>query len=303
MFISLYMLPALLAFAIKIALLAWALYQGSFRRDWLIFSVVLCLQSLVETSAFFFSEVSAISEYFVRLHWVGSIAIMSMSLYYVSAYDWQQKVAKLCLLLAIIFSCVTMATDAFVAGYKITPILVTAVYGQHFLVYVTFVVGLAVLALSFSFSNIYHARNNASEIAALYHLLAISPFVLVTIIVVILLSMGFKPSLIVLLPVASTLFIICTYFGTAELVRDPRLYIPGMRAYRANQEMAKVISDYVNDQRMLPDTMEALEKALIQYKFEINKGNAQNTADALGVPRSTFYSKLDRLGINTKSAD
>jgi two-component system C4-dicarboxylate transport response regulator DctD len=48
----------------------------------------------------------------------------------------------------------------------------------------------------------------------------------------------------------------------------------------------------------LPEQMERHEEALIRKALMANKGDVRSTLEALGIPRKTFYDKLQRHGIN-----
>ncbi len=48
----------------------------------------------------------------------------------------------------------------------------------------------------------------------------------------------------------------------------------------------------------LPEQMERHEATLIREALRANKGDVRSTLEALGIPRKTFYDKLQRHGIN-----
>jgi len=48
----------------------------------------------------------------------------------------------------------------------------------------------------------------------------------------------------------------------------------------------------------LPEQIESHEAALIREALTANKGDVRSTIEALGIPRKTFYDKLQRHGIN-----
>lgn len=48
----------------------------------------------------------------------------------------------------------------------------------------------------------------------------------------------------------------------------------------------------------LPEQMESHEASLIREALTANKGDVRSTIEALGIPRKTFYDKLQRHGIN-----
>ncbi|MDE3116382.1 MAG: Fis family transcriptional regulator, partial [Pseudomonadota bacterium] len=51
----------------------------------------------------------------------------------------------------------------------------------------------------------------------------------------------------------------------------------------------------------LPQRMECYEAQLIREALAFNKGDVQRTIEALGIPRKTFYDKLNRHGIDRAS--
>jgi two-component system C4-dicarboxylate transport response regulator DctD len=50
--------------------------------------------------------------------------------------------------------------------------------------------------------------------------------------------------------------------------------------------------------RTLPERMEAYEAELIREALAATRGDVQETIEALGLPRKTFYDKLRRHGID-----
>ncbi|WP_445253723.1 sigma-54-dependent transcriptional regulator [Ochrobactrum sp. MYb379] len=52
------------------------------------------------------------------------------------------------------------------------------------------------------------------------------------------------------------------------------------------------------DQQTLPKRLERFEADLIRETLEAHNGNVQDTLEALGIPRKTFYDKMQRHGIN-----
>jgi len=53
-----------------------------------------------------------------------------------------------------------------------------------------------------------------------------------------------------------------------------------------------------DDHESLPKRLERFEASLIRETLAANNGNVQDTLEALGIPRKTFYDKMQRHGIN-----
>jgi len=295
---SLYAIPAIIAFILKIVLLGWALYHGNIRRDWIVFGLVLCFQNIVEILVTVYLNHDQYAEYIIRMYWVGLTSILMLTIYFVAINPAQRLASHALGLLAAGFVVVVLFTDFVIKGHDVSSIQLTAIYGEYSLIYMAWALCVSALVCGICTWNLINAQSDRCKIIAIYQLLAVSPFILITLITQGIYAIGYKPSSLMMVPIGSTIFMLITYFSAAkELIRDPRFYIPGMREYKVNQNLYRTISDYALDQTNLPATLESLEKTLIQYKFDINNGNAQTTAEALGVPRSTFYSKAERLGI------
>lgn len=54
----------------------------------------------------------------------------------------------------------------------------------------------------------------------------------------------------------------------------------------------------LDDQETLPKRLERFEASLIRETLAAHNGNVQDTLEALGIPRKTFYDKMQRHGIN-----
>jgi two-component system C4-dicarboxylate transport response regulator DctD len=54
----------------------------------------------------------------------------------------------------------------------------------------------------------------------------------------------------------------------------------------------------VGNQETLPKRLERYEETLIRETLAAHNGNVQETIEALGIPRKTFYDKMQRHGIN-----
>ncbi len=54
----------------------------------------------------------------------------------------------------------------------------------------------------------------------------------------------------------------------------------------------------ISDQEPLPKRLERYEETIIRETLAAHNGNVQETIEALGIPRKTFYDKMQRHGIN-----
>ncbi len=61
---------------------------------------------------------------------------------------------------------------------------------------------------------------------------------------------------------------------------------------------AHLLQSMVGNQETLPKRLERYEEALIRETLAAHNGNVQETIEALGIPRKTFYDKMQRHGIN-----
>lgn len=61
---------------------------------------------------------------------------------------------------------------------------------------------------------------------------------------------------------------------------------------------AHLLQSMVGNQETLPKRLERYEETLIRETLAAHNGNVQETIEALGIPRKTFYDKMQRHGIN-----
>ncbi|WP_273728473.1 sigma-54 dependent transcriptional regulator [Brucella gallinifaecis] len=77
-----------------------------------------------------------------------------------------------------------------------------------------------------------------------------------------------------------------------ELVHFAERYALGVKPVSQQQVSLQ------EEQETLPKRLERFEADLIRKTLAANNGNVQDTLEALGIPRKTFYDKMQRHGIN-----
>ena len=196
-------------------------------------------------------------------------------------------------------SLIALTTDHILAGASELSYTLTAVRGNYYWLYQVFMVVSIVLTIACLVSNYRDSDEPEQEVRNFYALASMAPLIIVTIVVVVLMKLGFGVNATFVFPIASTAFLLILIKGkySQSLHRDPRGIVPNSLEARLASIITQANTQYSLEKISHKELMATLEKAVIQYKYQKNNGNVSRTANSMKIDRSTLYNKFKTLEV------
>ena len=206
-----------------------------------------------------------------------------------------------CISTAIAIALLVLFTDQIIIGNTSLGYVMTAVKGPKYFIFQFFAIGLLFTSVSFLIYGFITTNNNTTQIQCSYILLALSPLVIISSIIIILMEAGYKINAVGLLPIASALFLLITMRSESEhRLTDIRRFMPFSSERKTSREIMEIYSSYTKDEISYRDCMTKIERLLVMNKYNKSGNNASATAKLMGMPRSSLYSIFNRLKIDVK---
>jgi len=303
-----YMWPAVIALIIKVRLLMSAINQGWGGKTWIGFVAVFALHNISELLLLSAAHWELSSEFLLRYYHCCTIAALVYCLAYVSntsQYRWQRIALHTAAWIGMVIGIVLIFTDSMINGFTKISYSVIATKGLYYPIFQIFMLVGSVLIFGTLLHNYRKTGDPKEEVQIGYTLLALTPLVLVTVGVVGLMMAGYKVNSLMIIPVASTLFLIITVKGRNSYLvnNDPRRLIPLTLESDFDRQLNLAKSQYSLENLGHKEAMFLIERALINYKREKNHRKHKQTAESMKVNRSTLYDRLHRLHIQRKRED
>jgi len=169
----------------------------------------------------------------------------------------------------------------------------------------------SIYSLSCLFSSllilIYGYRSSTMQLDALrykYSLLALSPVILVFSTVIIFKITNIQANAAGVLPIATTLFLIIVLKTEAKhKLSDVKRFLPMSLENKTANNFLELLDFYVQNNKqdnVYKDLHKNIEKEIISYSLKKCNNNVADTAEMMGINRSSLYAMIDRLKIDLK---
>jgi len=301
---TIYYYPALIALLINIAVI-WIALKGERKTKWFIPLLVLCsLLNLVELLSTLESFGVGGLATIVRIYYACAIALLSLVCLYAAevAKHLNTWMTYSIFLVAIMFAVAVLSTDLVVAGAYRVGYAITAVQGEAYIAFQVIVLLMLALIGFVLLSGYRNASSHQQQIKCAGTLLALLPTVVASIVILVLMFLGFKITALGILPITMVAFILITLASEEALkLTDIRRFIPGSAERRTSREVMEICTHYSRDEVSYRETINEIERVLVNHKYKKNNKNAATTAELMGLPRSSLYSMFNRLKIGSKS--
>ena len=297
-----FMIPAILALSIKVAVLF--LSKKSNATSLLFITMVLVF------AVHNFAEVLGFMEYFrgerytmmLRWYYVMSICGLAAMLFY--SKDVSQVLTNsapfnvVVTVVTVLLCCLLMFTDSIVAGSTSIGYIMTAVKGEYYWVFQVTALLSYVLIVWMLQKGYRNSESHTIEIQCGYTLFALAPLMFVAIAVLGLMSFGWHINGAGIFPLMTTLFLLITLKSESKHgITDVRRHVPFSLERKSSREIMNIFSAYAKDEKNYRDSMAELEKLMVLHKHEKHNGNVSSTAVSMDIPRSSLYSIFRRLEI------
>ena len=297
-----FMLPAVIGIIIKIYLLANVKNAEWITAGLIGFVSVLLLHNLSEILLFNSLLSGLDAEFVIRTYYVCTVAVLIYGLYYVTDFEKfpQTKfLAAAVSALGVGIALLIFGTDYFIAGAAPIAYTITAIQGEGYWLFQAYILICLVTWITCLFLNYKKATSPKEEIRYFYGLVALSPLVVASFAIIAMMNVGIAVNATVIIPLASTLFLIVLIRGNNShaIDVDLRQVVPFTLERTASNQIKIASSQYNLENMSHKDFMMALEKAVIEYKFLKNGKNTSKTAASMQIERSTLYGKFKALKI------
>lgn len=307
---TIYILPAAIALMVKLAVLyvsgngSRSGSRDSKFQSSLFFTMVLVF------ACHNVAEILGFLEYFngerltqvLRWYYVMTVLAMAAMLLYaaqVGKIHQKSKVLRYVVVSsALALSLLIVVTDSVVAGSHSLGYVMTAVQGNYYWMFQASAL-LSFAAITWLLVSGYRKTNDhLIEIQCSYTLLALSPILIASVVIMFLMAIGVNVNAAALLPIATTAFLVITLKSESQhKLTDIRRHIPGSLERQTGRHIMDIFSRYAQDQVNYRDSLSEIEKLLVMHKHRKNDGNVSTTAANMDIPRSSLYSIFRRLEI------
>ena len=207
--------------------------------------------------------------------------------------------------ISTIVSALILYSDHIISGHYSIGYSVSAEKGDFYWSFAALVI---IGMLSSCITLLYGYRNASTQMKAtrcLYSLYAITPFLLVALVVMIFKLLNIPLNAIMVLPIATTLFLIITIKTESKhKLSEIKHLLPLSLERKTANHFLIMLDEYVqnsNEDNVYKNLQANIEREIICYSLKKCNNNISHTANMMGLKsRSTLYSMLNRHGINLK---
>ena len=298
---TVYVLPALIAFLVKVAMLMFSHRTFGTSRPLMIMVLIFAIHNLCEVLVFweFFSGSRA--EYVLRAYYVISIVSLAWIAYYGSIVSKQEHLYYKAIVVPIVVAMcgAILFTDYIMAGSRPLGYIATAIRGEYYGLFQIVSLAFTVYMIMLLVSGYRSSGENSVQIRCAYAGLALVPQFAAQFITITLMNMGLPVNAAMFFPIATTLFLLILVMSERKHgLSDIRRFIPFSDERKTSAEIMEIFSKYAQNEEEYRQAINEIEKLLVTHKYEKNNRNASSTAEQMGMPRSSLYSLFNRLDIS-----
>jgi len=292
--------PAAIGLAIKIAVLIYSYrsFRPVFFRGVLYMFAAL---NLCEVIAFIAFYNGSLAEPLIRAYY----CCMYFGLAYLGLYSLEvsnikpSKATTAVVLGGTTAMCVfTIFTDLLVAGSKRTEYALGGLDGPYFIVVSAFIFSSIVFTFFILVRSVWKSPSGEQKTKSGFILLALMPLLLSSLVIIIARNIGYHVYSASITPIATTAFMIIILWGEkSHRMYDIRRWLPFSAERRWANRMVELSYLCSLDKVSHRDAVNEFEKQLIELKLERSDYNMKDTAQNLGLNRTSLYSMVKRLGV------
>lgn len=299
--VSLFIIPACIALFIKLYIL-YSVYGDTPQHT--VFTAMLSVfacHNICEVMAYIYFFHGSFATSLVRAYYLISlVAMMHVCAYAIEVS--KVSVKSYIKITAIVFvfcqSMLILFSDLLITGSESMGYTLTATHGPLYFLF-TISVCSSMLFIAVILPKGYRITSDAlAQIQCLYTLCAIAPLIMVGPIVILLQSLDWNINTAMLLPFASTFYLIIVVLGErSHKLTDIRAFLPFSSERKAARKLIKMYGSFSTHNASFKNSKDEIERALILYVLEKNRYNVLRSAEVMNVSRSTVYSVCKRLNI------
>ena len=300
-------IPAAIALVIKCYLILSKKKLASENSAWYYFVFVFAINNFAELLILSSQDILS-SEMIVRAYHPTAIAVLFYCMIYAIGSE-KTKLDRALIYVAgacsAFLSIAIMLTDLVLLGGKPFGYYITAIRGEHYYLFQSFVLGMCFLIASILLRNLISSDSEKKKNQTWWLIAGLAPSLIITATSVTLMALGFKINALILTPIGSTLFLFITLYAYHNDYRKLNLkgvfkFSPSIESI-LHEDIIQIEKEFLNDGISLPEASDRFQKALLSYISKEESGNISKIAVRAGIGRSTLYQKGVRLGYNWKN--
>jgi len=296
---SVFALPALIALFTKFGVYSLARKNQHASQTFLMLLIFFGMHNLSEFLVISELLNNQVSENLLRSYYVAalfSVAYMCVFTMSVVNKGSHNKFNFFVLSIAFLISLVIFFSDLVIAGAVSVGYTVTAIKGAYYFVFQL----AAVLGFSWIITTLVTRYLSTLDVQVqlkcFYAMFALFPVIVMSIFVIAMMQFGYQYTGAILLPFSSTFFLLIIVLTEKDndFIRI-RHRLPFSKQRAAEKKLLSIYRSHTDGDIGLADTKTAIERLLIQNALEHTNNNVSQTANNLGIKRSTLYSVMNRL--------
>jgi DNA-binding protein Fis len=302
---SLYFMPALASLLFKLFVLLTAARGGKVSLLLLSLIFVFAFHNAIELGGYIQFLNGHSLEAFFRPYYVATIYLLMYMLLHGLAISRLENIYTTISLVssATILSVLVLFTDIIVAGQYSIGYSVAAVKGPYYGLFMVFLLATLFANIAALLYRYRSASSPLESIRCLYSLFALSPVILVALLVITLKINGIDFNAAILGPVATALFLVIVIKGESKhKLSDVRRLLPFSPERTVANNLMTLVDGYVHNGHQTDAYKNlhiGIEKEIIFYTLNKCNNNITQTTEMMGLKnRSTLYSMMSRLGID-----
>lgn len=302
---SVYFVPALASLLFKLFVLMTTIRGGKVSTLFMSLIFVFAFHNAIELIGYIQFLNNQSVEILFRLYYVATVYLLMYVLLHGLAVSRLESIYTIIVLIstATILSGLILFTNAIITGQHAIGYSVTAIKGDYYLFF-------ALYLLIILFSNVaallYRYKNAATElelIRCLYSLFALSPVMLIALLVIILKGVEADFNAAGLGPIATALFLIIVLKGELEhKLSDIRRFLPFSPEHKITKNLMVHVDAYIkadSQTNAYKNLHASIEREIIFYTLNKCNNNISKATEMMGLKnRSTLYSMMSRLDID-----
>lgn len=229
------MMPAVLALSMKLWLLMVAHKRKWADTSWKAYVAVFCIHNLSELLVLGAAGTAEPAWLILRSYYTCTLVVMLYGLFYVSdsGRKMQRAISHIASGVVAMLVFLILFTDAVIHGHQAHAYSLSAIRGDAFSLFQVSALTIIFFTTTFLISNYRRTKS----VQHLYTLFALTPMILTTIVVLLLMNTQYALNAVVIIPIASTLFLIITLQGH-------KVSNPNVLTFTANERVRFVLSRY-----------------------------------------------------------
>lgn len=296
-------IPALIAFLVKLVVLVLSSQNKSTSKVFLVLMVLFAVHNLCEMLIVWDYLHQLDGSMVLRSYYALTVAgLCAIFMYACEVSHYSLPImSKLKGALSLLLCGLIFLTDYVVSGSTLISYSITVQKGTLYLVWQLYCIATLIATVTVILLGFRHAKEHRVEIQCIYTFMALMPLIVVCFIVLGLMAWGFRVNGVISIPIATTLFIVIMVISEYQhRLTDVRRFIPWSSEYKTSRKIMDIFSNYSRDKIDYREAIGEIERLLVLQKYDKNSGNASETANKMGMPRSSLYSIFNRLKIESR---